>query len=74
MLFCVDVKFGLTLGGECRLLPLRRMCAHSWSKIMRNLFFSWHIIRVVRLRGVRLVAHVAHMGRMKNAYRNFVGS
>jgi hypothetical protein len=40
---------------------------------LHNLYSSPNIIRMIKLRGVRWLQHVARMGETRNAYRILVG-
>jgi hypothetical protein len=42
------------------------------SENLHNLYASPNIIRMIKSRTLRWAGHVAHMGEMSNAYKNFV--
>jgi hypothetical protein len=57
--------------------PSRNDVTAGWRKLhneeLRDLHSSPSIIRVIKLRRMRLVGHVARMGEKRNMYRLLVG-
>jgi hypothetical protein len=58
-------------------VPKRDEVMAEWRKLHNeepcNLFSSPSIIRIIKLRGMRWVGHVANIGEKRNAYRLLVG-
>jgi hypothetical protein len=57
--------------------PKREERSRDWKKLsnekLHNLYASPSIISVIKLRRIRLAAHVVRMREMRNAYKIFVG-
>jgi hypothetical protein len=57
--------------------PKRDEVTGEWRKLhnegLRDLYSSPNIIRIIKLRRMRWVSHVARMGEKRNAYRLLVG-
>jgi hypothetical protein len=58
-----------------RIVGQREEVAGSWRRLhneeLHNFYASPNIIRMVKLRRIRLVGQVAHMGEMVNLYKHF---
>jgi len=57
--------------------PKREEVAEGWRRLrneeVHNLYTSPNIITMIKSRRMRWAGHVAHMGRMRNAYHILVG-
>ena len=58
--------------------PRRDGVTGEWRKLrneeLNDLYFSQNIVRVIKLRRMRWVGHVAHMGKRQDLYSVLVGT
>lgn len=48
-------------------------CREYHSKEVHNLYYLPETIRVTKSRGMKLTENVAHLGKLRNAYKTIVG-
>lgn len=49
-------------------------CREYHSKEVHNLYYLPETIRVTKSRGMKLTENVAHLGKLRNAYKTIVGN